>query len=740
MKKKISLILVLALVLVFAVSFALTACGKNNNNDPENNPNPSTPKTAAEAQKANASTELDTEAYFAASRKIYDAALSEYEAALAEAQKETGNKRYALEAIAEAKLLESAVYVPTGARGGNYAIGRVAPHTVCDVLYGNDSNRFHNAVVTSTPITAEDRAALKALYGEKKGTGTYEAACKAYLESKGYTIKDDYSITFSSDPQTWDNFNTQRAADSEAIVNTFDGLLEYDIEGTLKPALATGYTVSEDGLTYTFTIRQGVVWVNSQGQKVADLTADDFVAGFQHMLDQKAEIVSLVSGIIKNAAEYTEGKVTDFAQVGVKATDDYTLVYTLEKPTAYFVTMLGYNPFAPMCRSFFESKGGKFGSEFADAFASETYTYGKTADDIAYCGPYTVTAFTSENSIVFSANPLYWNKDNINIKTLTWKFNDGSDATKAYKDMVAGTIDGCGLNAEALELAKTEKTIDGTNVNFEKYGYTTAIDGTSFGIFMNLNRGGYYNINDDTKVVSSLTVEQAELANTALQNVHFRRAIAFALDRASYNAQSVGEDLKLVSLINSYVPGTFVSLDAETTVKINGKDTTFSAGTAYGAIMQAQLDADGVKIKAWDPTADSGAGSSAGYDGWYNEENAKAEMELALKDLAACNISAENPVILDLPTYQGSKVYTQRSQALKQSIEKAFGGKVIVNCTACDDAKQWYWAGYYCDYGYQDNYNMYDCSGWGPDYGDPDTYLNTLVSESGDMIHCLGIY
>ena len=744
MKKKISLILAVVLVLVMALTFALSACDKKDTNT-DDNKGTNTQTNTGDNGNTNTGDEgddFDTEAYFAASRIVYDAALKAYEDALNEAKKYTGDKRYALEAVAEAKLLEAAVYVPTSARGGNYAIGRVAPNTVCSVLYGNDQNRFHNAVVTDKVITAEDRAALKALYGEKKGTGTYEAAAKAYLTAHGYTVKNTYSITYSSDPQTWDIFNTQRSADSEAIVNTYDGLLEYDAEGILQPALATSYTISEDGLTYTFKIREGVKWVNSQGQEYADLTADDFVAGFQHMLDQGAEIVSLVSGIVKNAAEYADGTVTDFAQVGVKATDATTLVYTLEQPTAYFITMLGYNPFAPMCRSFFTAKGGKFGAEFADAAAAETYTYGKTADDIAYCGPYIVTSNTSENSIVFSANPLYWNKDNINITTLTWKFNDGKEATKAYTDMVAGTIDGCGLNAEALELAKTQTSIDGVNNNFEKYGYTTAIDGTSFGIFMNLNRGGYANVNDATKVVSTLTETERANANAAMQNLHFRRAIAFASDRASYNAQSSGEDLKLVSLINSYTPGTFVSLNAETTIKINGVDKTFAAGTAYGAIMQAQLDADNVPIKAWDATADSGAGSSAGFDGWYNVENAKAELALAIAELAAkgINVSAENPIKIDMPAYTGSEVYAKRAQALKQSIESALDGKVIVNLPACDTAKEWYYAGYYCDYGYQDNYNMYDCSGWGPDYGDPDTYLNTLVSESGDMVHCLGIY
>lgn len=74
--------------------------------------------------------------------------------------------------------------------------------------------------------------------------------------------------------------------------------------------------------------------------------------------------------------------------------------------------------------------------------SAASYTYGKTPSDIAYCGPYLVSNFTSENTIVFTANPAYWNKDNITIKTLTWLYNDGQDALKGYNDTMSGVLDG----------------------------------------------------------------------------------------------------------------------------------------------------------------------------------------------------------------------------------------------------------------------------------------------------------
>ena len=277
----------------------------------------------------------------------------------------------------------------------------MAPKTANTTMWGTDLYRFHNVIVVDTPIKAAEREEMKAKWLELRGTGTYEAWAKEYLTGKGYTISDTYAKSYNADPQTWDALNTYRSADSEAIVNTYDGLMEYDMENVQQPALAESYTVSEDGLKYTFTIRKGVVWVDNQGREVANLTADDFVAGMQHLLDAKGGLESLVGAAgcnILNADEYTSGEITDFSEVGVKALDDYTLEYTLAAPCTYFLSMLGYNPFAPLSRSYYTSQGGKFGEEFSAE--AEDYLYGKDPDHIAYCGPYVVTNLTAENTIV----------------------------------------------------------------------------------------------------------------------------------------------------------------------------------------------------------------------------------------------------------------------------------------------------------------------------------------------------
>lgn len=730
MKKKL-----VSAMLVLSMCSSLVACGNSGANDDVVGTEAGT--ESASATDGSGESEISMpDGYDATSSSIYNEQLGDFYTAYQTAlEAEDIDERFALEAIAEAKLLESAVMVPTQTKGGGYAVSRVVPYTAPNVLWGNDYERYHNTLVVDSDkfITSADRDAIKAKYKELKGTGTYTEWVKGYLADQGYTLKDSYALTYVSDPVTWDALNTSLAADSEAIINTYDGLMEYDNEGELQPALAESYEVSDDGLTYTFHIRQGVSWVDSQGREVADVTADDFVAGMQHMMDCQAGLEYLVQGVIVGADAYISGETSDFSEVGVKAVDDYTLEYTLEQPTSYFMTMLGYGVFAPMSRSYYESQGGKFGVEF-DSSASD-YTYGKDPNSIAYCGPYLVTSSTEKNSIVFELNESYWNAANVANKKITWVYNDGSDATKAYNDAVAGTVDGSGLTTSALELAKK----DG---NFDEYAYVSATDATSFSAFVNLNRNAFYNFNDSSKAVSTESAEEQARTNQAVQNVHFRRALAMSFDRGQYNAVTYGEDLKYNALRNSYTPGNFVSLSKDVTVSINGEDVTFPAGTNYGEIVQAQIDADGVKVTVFDKDS-TNEQQSDGFDGWYNVDNAREEMAQAIDELKAegLEITAENPIQLDLPYPSSDEIYTNRANVYKQSLEEGLEGLVQVNLVDCNDATTWYYTGYYTSYGYENNYDLFDLSGWGPDYGDPQTYLNTFLPDyAGYVTKSLGIF
>lgn len=737
MKRKI-----VSALLVMSMTASLVACGNSGSgsSDPADESVSVSSSASSESDaSASASSESEAEAeesempegYDETSTELYNEALGDFNDALATAKEaETVDERYALMAVAEGKLMESAMMYPLTSRGGMYAMYRMAPRTKDYTLWGSDKDRYHQYVVTTDFIKAEDYNEMRAKWDELKGTGTYESWVKEYLAGKGYTLKDSFSMPYASDPVTWDGLATSRAADTDAIINTYDGLMEYDVEGTLQPALAESYEVSDDGLTYTFHLRKDVKWTDSQGREVDTVKADDFVAGMQHMCDAQGGLEYLVQGVIKNVSQYISGEVTDFDEVGVKAVDDYTVEYTLEEPCSYFMTMLGYTIFMPMSRSYYQSQGGKFGAEY-DSSAAD-YQYGKDSNSIAYCGPYLVTNATAKNTIVFKLSDSYWNKDNVNIKTLTWLFNDQSDVTKMYTDAKAGTVDYVNLNTSTMETAKSEGLYD-------QYAVVSDTDATSFMGFYNINRTATANANDGTTAKSTKSDEEIQRTNKALQNVHFRRAISFAADRGAYNAQQVGEDLKYTSLRNTFTPGYFVSLSKDTTIQINGTDTTFPAGTYYGEIVQKQIDADGVKIKVWDAENKT----SDGFDGWYNPENAVEELNTAIEELAEDGITIDesNPIQIEYPYPSAVEVYTNKANSYKKSVEVALGGKVVINLVDAVDLDGWYYAGYYVNYGYEQNYDVYDVSGWGPDFGDPCSYLDTMLPDyEGYVTKCFGIF
>ena len=647
------------------------------------------------------------------------------------------SERYAYQALAEAKLMQTGSMLPGSANGGSYAITRIIPGTISPVLWGQDNLRYHDALILKgNPLTVEQRDAIKAKYNEFNNANAddaqdqYVAWVKNYLQGREFNRT--YTLYYDGEPSTFDIHNSYYAVDSEPLVNTYDGLVEYNGMNQLKPALAESYDVSADGKEYTFHIRNGAIWVDKDGNKVADVKADDFVAGFQHMLDCAAGLEFLVQGVIKNANEYLEGDV-EFAQVGVKATDDYTVKYTLEKPVSYFTTMLSYSIFAPLSRAYYTSQGGKFGGEF-DSNAAD-YNYAKDYDHIAYCGPYLVKTHIEKNTFEFEKNANYWNKDKINIDKIVWLENDGSDPLKAYNGMKDETVASCGLNTQALVKAKE----DGM---FNTHAYVSGTDASTYPFYMNLNRAAYKNYNDETKGVSNKTAAQKELCEKAMANPYIRLGLAFSIDRKAYYAPAKGEELALKSAVNSYTPGNFVKTTEAITIKINGEDVSFPAGTYYGAMMQKQIDADKFPVKVWDPTLDNGAGSSSGYDGWFNAENAKAYFKKGIKELKkeGVVIDAANKVNIELVTTSAVENTDKAVKAMGESIKAVLGDYVNVTYMDVVDRATFLRAEYYPQNGYETNCDIMTVSGWGPDFGDPDTYLGTFVPGPGGMLKCSGIF
>ena len=619
--------------------------------------------------------------------------------------------RLALFAKAEAELLDSAVLMPTTTSGGRYAISRTVPHTISSVDWSRDGSRLHQLMVTTALIKTTDRDALIALWNQYRGTGKYETQAKKYLNEHGYTLKDSYNSQYSGNPNTWDGMATWTATDSDFIVQTYDGLMEYNNENIQKPALATSYDVSADGKTYTFHLRKNVKWVDYQGNEIGTVTADDFVAGLQHLLDAweygSGSLVAGTAFTILNADSYINGKIKDFSKVGVKAVDQYTLQYTLKEACPYFMTLLSY--LEPLNRSFYLSKGGVFGyDKFQNAYSDGSISYGSTYKDIAYCGPYLVSSCTEYGDICFSANPSYWNKDKINIKTIKFRYVD----QYPYTDVVSGEIDSTTLNSDGIASAKA----DGY---FDSYAYISSTSSTTYFITLNVNRGTFeQNISGEVK--SPKTTKEKIDAATALSNENFRKAILFAIDKAAYNGISVGDDLACTNLRNTYTPPQFSYLSKQVTV--GGK--TFAKGTSYGDMVQYYLNKLNSPIQVDD-----------GVNGWYHPTEAKKALTKAKSELEGVSY----PVKVDIVYYSNSTIRTDQTNALKNSIENVLGkNNVVINLIPADTTNGWLDAVYYPSTGSEFNSDILNISGWSADYGDPSTYLGT-VSKSGYVTKEFGI-
>ncbi|MCR4912033.1 MAG: hypothetical protein K5925_05935 [Bacilli bacterium] len=654
------------------------------------------------------------------------------------------DQRFVAYAKAEAALLDSAVMNPTTTQGGNYALTRVAPRTIPYSMWGNDEDRIGQMVVVNAPnqfITLEQRNEMIELWKEARAGGdAYDPA--AYLQGKGYTLATEYKTTFSTAPETIDVLNTSSQADTELLVNLIDGLVQYNNLGELHGNLAVEknglpYELSEDGLTYTFEIRSGAKWYDKTGAVYADVTADDFVAGFQHMLDAAAGLDYLVDGIVEGVSEYLYDGGS-FEDVGVKANGN-KLSFKLVKEESFFPTRLTYSCFMPMNRQFFVAHGGKFGlAEYKEAAKSSSFNYGKASDltTMVYNGAYLPEKLVSDSEIVINKNANYFNKDAIRLNKISWIKDAGENPEQTWNSVVNGTYAAIGLGESSGNLKRAKEQPSSAPAGekyFDTCAYITDTTSTTYMAGYNLNRGTY-SVNS---VVSSQTDAQKEQTHKAMNNKNFRKALAHAWDRGAYNAVSVGEDLKLASIRNTYTAPDFVSLSKQVT----DGDKVFAKGTTYGELIEYYLkNVYNSPIK----TAD-------GQDGWFNVEYAKQCLNKAIEELGEEFFAT--PVIIDVVYYGASTAQTSQAQGYKKLIEGALNiaadkakgiaakNYVEVRLLNASTTNDFYACGYRAADGKSGCFDVFYGSGWGPDYGDPSTYLDTFLGDgAGYMTKIVGLF
>lgn len=667
---------------------------------------------------------------------IFEAALGEYQKALDAINPITGNteeyhndsKRYVRLAQAEAKLLDSAVMLPTTTDGGSWAITRIAPNSVPSVQWGTDNDKLKSLVISDDFITREERAELKELYEQEKAKGdegNYDPA--AYLVKEGHVLQTEYHTLFSMIPETLDIHNNSRATTTEYLANMVEGLVQYDNLGNLKPCIATSWEKSiENGkTTYTFTLRQDAKWFKSSGEVYAGITAQDFVDGFHHMLDCSAGLGELVCGVVDGAEEYFKGETTKFDEVGIKATDTYTLKITLTADIPYFLSMLTYSTFMPMNANFFTAQGGVFGrAKFKSKSKTAAYKYGKSGasnniDTILYNSAYLCTKITDGNQIVFQKNPNYYDADKVLVSYIDYTYTDSSDTDAYWNACLAGTYTGCTLSSELMTKAKA-------NGYYDEYAYQTSTQATTYFLGYNLNRKNY-GADSEASLQSTKLNNETEQTKTkkALINKNFRKALSYAFSKKTWNGITTTEDLAETSLRNMLVSPDFVS----TTETVTIDDKTWESGTVYGDMVQYYLDqisGDGIRVQD-------------GVDGWYLPTKAAEYFAEAKKELGE-DFFKDGPVQIDIINYSKSSTLNSQAQYYKKAIEEAFGSEyVTVNIMDTSNLTNYNNASYYGESSDDMNYDLFWGSGWGADYGDPLTYLNSL-SENGYMTKVIGLF
>ena len=488
-----------------------------------------------------------------------------------------------------------------------------------------------------------------------------------------------FSYTYETDPDNLNYLTTGKAATSNITSNVIDGLMENDRYGNFVPSIAEDWSVSQDGLTYTYTIRKDAKWYTSEGEEYAAVKAQDFVTGLKYAADNKSEALYLVQDSIKGLDAYVKGKVKDFSEVGIKAIDDQTVQYTLNKPESFWNSKTTMGVLAPVNEEFLTSKG----SDFAKA---------TDPSSILYNGPYLLKSLVAKSSVEFEKNPNYWDKDNVHIDKVKLSFWDGQDTNKPAETFKAGGFSTARLFPTSASYPETEK-------EFKDNIVYTPQDSSTYLIGTNIDRQSY-------KYTSKTTDEQKTSTKKALLNKDFRQAIAFGIDRTAYTSQINGESGATKLLRNLFVPPTFVQAD----------------GKNFGELVKEKLVTYGDEWK--DVNLDDAQ------DGLYSPEKAKAEFAKAKTALQAEGV--QFPIHLDMPVDQTSTTKVQRVQSLKQSLEATLGtDNVVIDIQQLqkDEVQN---VTYFAESAAGEDWDLSDNVGWTPDFADPSTYLDIIKPSVGE--------
>ncbi len=226
----------------------------------------------------------------------------------------------------------------------------------------------------------------------------------------------------------------------EVIADCIDGLTQMDQEGAAVPALAESYDVSDDGLTYTFHLRDAK-WSNG-----TPVTANDFVFAWRRIAKEAGEYAYMLDeiGNIKGAAEIISGSESDLTTLGVAAADDKTFVVELNVPVSFFPSLMYFPTFYPINEEFYNSL--------------QDGTYGTSPETFLSCGAFVLESYTPGTaSLSVKKNADYWDADRVKLPGITYQVVGSSDnALTAFRN---NTLDVVMISGNQVDAAKKDPSL-----------------------------------------------------------------------------------------------------------------------------------------------------------------------------------------------------------------------------------------------------------------------------------------
>ena len=292
------------------------------------------------------------------------------------------------------------------------------------------------------------------------------------------------SVQVGPDPETIDPALNSAVDGGNMLLHSFECLLAVDENGQLVPGQAESWETSEDGLTWTFHLRDGLKW--SDG---SDLTANDFVYSWKRVCDPMvaAPYAETVLSMVEGYDKAIEG---DLDALQVVAQDDNTLVVTLSNPCSYFGSLAAFATLSPVQEATVTANG--------DAWATSAATYISN-------GPFYVSEWVPGSYIMMTKNPYYWNADAIKLDGIKWNLIEDSNA--AYSAYQTGEV----LMIKSVPTEEIPSLKDSADFHVDP------IIGTYY-LSLNLERDAF----KDARVrkALSLAIDRDYVANTLMQGTY----------------------------------------------------------------------------------------------------------------------------------------------------------------------------------------------------------------------------